>query len=154
QKAFDEQPVLRGLTLRIPEGSVYGLVGPSGAGKTTLLHLLLGFLRKDAGTLQVLGSTDVERMRRQVGYLPQGQRYHGRFTPRESLQAVGQLGGVPEGRLRRRVAEELEAAGLESVANQPIETLARPMLQRFGVAQALLNQPALLLLDEPASGDG
>jgi ABC-2 type transport system ATP-binding protein len=153
-KAFDEQPVLRGLTLRVPQGSVYGLVGPAGAGKTTLLHLLLGFLRRDAGALQVLGSADVERVRRQIGYLPQGQRYHGRFTPREYLYALGQFGGLPGARLGRRVAEELHAAGLESVADQPIEALARPMLERLGVAQALLSQPALLLLDEPAASDG
>lgn len=151
-KSFDTHPVLCGLNLRVPEGCVYGLVGPAGAGKTTLLHLLLGFLRKDRGSLRLLGTADIGQVRSQIGYLPQGQQYHTRFTIREYLQSLGQYGRLGGRALDQRIADELRSVGLADQSGQMIESLTRPQLQRLGIAQALLARPALLLLDEPVDG--
>ncbi|MDZ4720953.1 MAG: ABC transporter ATP-binding protein [Roseiflexaceae bacterium] len=151
-KSFDSHPVLCGLNLRVPEGCVYGLVGPAGAGKTTLLHVLLGFLRRDRGSVRMLGTADISQVRSRIGYLPQGQRYHSRFTIREYLQFLGQYGPIRGRALNQRIAEDLRTVGLADLAGQMIEALTRPQLQRLGIAQALLARPALLLLDEPIDG--
>lgn len=151
-KSFDGTPVLRDLNLRIPEGQVYGLLGPGGAGKSILLHLLLGFLKKDRGMLRVLGTGDIERVRSQIGYLPQAQHYHTRYTAREYLRYLGGYHGLNSQVLDQRINEELEAVGLSEVADRQIEGFTRSAVQRLGLAQALLGRPALLLLDEPTAG--
>jgi ABC-2 type transport system ATP-binding protein len=140
-KSFDSHPVLCGLTLRVPEGCVYGLVGPAGAGKTTLLHVLLGFLNKDRGSVHMFGSDNIGQMGSRIGYVPQGQRYHSRFTIREYLQFLGQYGSIRGRVLNQRIAEDLRVVGLDDLAGQMI-----------GLAQALLARPALMLLDEPVAG--
>jgi ABC-2 type transport system ATP-binding protein len=151
-KSFDSHPVLCGLTLRVPEGCVYGLVGPAGAGKTTLLHVLLGFLNKDRGNVRMFGSDNIGQVRSRIGYVPQGQRYHSRFTIREYLQFLGQYGSIRGRVLNQRIAEDLRVVGLADLAGQMIEALTPPQLQRLGIAQALLARPALVLLDEPVAG--
>ncbi len=151
-KMFDDHAILRGLNLRVPTGSVYGLVGPAAAGKSTLMRILLGFSHHNKGTLRLLGSTQLEQVRERVGYLPQGQPYPGRFTPRELLGALGRFEGM-HGRARDlRVEEEIQAAGLVQLADQPIGMLSQVDRQRFGLAQALIGRPDILLLDEPVAG--
>jgi ABC-2 type transport system ATP-binding protein len=152
QKSFDGVPALSGLSLRVPEGCVYGLVGPAGAGKTTLLRIILGFIRRDAGLLRVLGAGEVEHVRERIGYMPQGQPYPGRFTPRELLRALAQFGGMRHTLREQRVHESLQSTGLAAVLDQPIDALTHAQRQRLGLAQALLIHPALLLLDEPTAG--
>jgi ABC-2 type transport system ATP-binding protein len=151
-KSFDGVGVLRGLTLRVPEGQVYGILGPNGAGKSTLIHLLLGFLRPSRGMLRVLGQRDLERTRGRVGYLPERLRYHLRYTAREYLSYLGRFSNLSEPRLSARVDEELRAMRLLDAADRQLSTYSKGMLQRLGVAQALLTEPEILLIDEPTSG--
>lgn len=150
-KAYGDLPVLRDLTLRVKAGEVYGLLGPNGSGKTTLIHLMMGFLRPDRGRLRILGNADPERVRRRVGYIPERQRYHTHCTAREYLRFLGQLSGLSGGRLRERVERELAAVGLRSVADRRLSAYSKGMLQRLGIAQALLHEPDLLLIDEPTA---
>jgi len=151
-KSFGPVPVLSGLSLRVRTGEVFGLLGQNGVGKTTLLHLLLGFLRPDKGSLKVLGSTDLERARPRLGYLPERLSYHTRYTAREYLRFLVQFSGLSGSTLRERVEAELHDVGLEGVADRRLETFSKGMLQRVGIAQALLGDPELLLIDEPTSG--
>lgn len=151
-KSFGGLPVLNSLSLCVPEGGVYGLLGPSGAGKTTLMHLLLGFLRPSAGALSVLGTADLDAARGRVGYLPERQRYHMRYSAREYLRYLGRFSDMRPPELNERISTELQAVGLLNAADQMLGSYSKGMLQRLGLAQALLSNPALLLIDEPSSG--
>jgi ABC-2 type transport system ATP-binding protein len=151
-KSFDGLAVLRGLDLHVPQGRVYGILGPNGAGKSTLIHLLLGFLKPTKGTLRMLGEHDLESLRGRIGYLPERLRYHLRFTGREYLRYLGRFSDMREPHLSARVDEELRAMGLSDAADRLLSTYSKGMLQRLGVAQALLTDPEILLIDEPTSG--
>ena len=151
-KSYDGLAVLRGVSLRVPAGTVYGILGPNGAGKTTLMHLLLGFLKPTAGRVRVLGESDLERIKGRVGYLPERLRYHLRYSAREYLHYLGRLSDMREPHLSARVDEELRAVGLLDAADRMLSTYSKGMLQRFGIAQALLADPEILLIDEPTSG--
>ncbi|WP_238613394.1 ABC transporter ATP-binding protein [Candidatus Oscillochloris fontis] len=151
-KSYGHHEVLRGLSLRVEAGEVYGLLGPNGAGKSTLLHLLLGFLKPTAGHVRVLGSSNLERMRAQIGYIPERQRYHTRYTAREYLRFMGEMNGLYGSALSNRLDELIILVDLEADANRMLSTFSKGMLQRLGVAQALLGDPNLLLIDEPTSG--
>src|SRR5919108_3292819 len=151
-KSYDSLAVLRGLDLRVPTGQVYGILGPNGTGKSTLIHLLLGFLKPNKGELRVLGERDLEKVRGRMGYLPERLRYHLRFTGREYLRYLGRFSDMREPRLSARVDEELRAMGLLDAADRLLSTYSKGMLQRLGVAQALLTDPEILLIDEPTSG--
>lgn len=151
-KSFDGLVVLRGLDLCVPTGQVYGILGPNGVGKSTLVHLLLGFLKPTMGRLRVLGEGDLERIRGRVGYLPERLRYHLRYTGREYLRYLGRFDDMREPQLRARVDEQLRTVGLLDAADRLLSTYSKGMLQRLGVAQALLSDPELLVIDEPTSG--
>jgi ABC-2 type transport system ATP-binding protein len=151
-KSYDGLAVLRGLDLSVPAGQVYGILGPNGAGKSTLIHLLLGFLKPTNGTLCVLGERDLENIRGRVGYLPERLRYHLRYTGREYLCYLGRFSDLRGRELNARVDEELRAIGLLDVADRLLSTYSKGMLQRLGIAQALLTDPEILLIDEPTSG--
>jgi ABC-2 type transport system ATP-binding protein len=143
--------VLDGLTLRVVAGEVYGLLGPNGAGKSTLLHVALGLLRPDGGMVRVLGTTP-ERARARVGYLPERPRYHTHFAPLEYLRALGALSDLSGAALEARCRDLLALVGLSDAASRRLGQFSKGMLQRFGIAQALLHEPDLLLVDEPSSG--
>lgn len=151
-KAYDSAPVLRGLNLRIEQGEIYGLLGPNGAGKSTIMHLLLGFLKPNSGRLRVLGTRDLARNLGRVGYVSERLHYPLRFTAREYVRFLGQLDDLREPALSQRVTSELAMVGLSEAADRPMATYSRGMLQRVGIAQALLHDPALLLIDEPTGG--
>lgn len=150
-KSYDGALALRGVSLRVPQGIVYGVLGPHGAGKTTLIHLMLGFLRPDRGIIRVFGSDNLQLVDGRVGYVPERLRYHTRYTVREYLWYLGRFSGLSGATLRRRVNAEMSATGLDSVADRPMSALSRGMLQRVGIAQALLSEPELLLIDEPTA---
>jgi ABC-2 type transport system ATP-binding protein len=151
-KSYDGLPVLKGLELRVARGQVYGLLGPNGAGKSTLIHLLLGFLRPTKGSLKLFGQTDLDLARGRIGYLPERLRYHLRYSGREYLRYLGRFSDLREPQLSQRVEEQLRLVGLLDAADRQLATYSKGMLQRLGIAQALLSEPDLLLIDEPTAG--
>jgi len=141
------------LDLSIGEGEIVGLIGANGAGKTTTLKLLLGLLVPDAGRIDLVGTPSGRgEWRSSVGYLPEQPAFYEYLSGREFLMFVGDLFGLAPGLLSGRVASLLERVGIAESANRPIRTYSKGMQQRLGLAQALLNDPKLLLLDEPMSG--
>ncbi len=140
------------LDLEVPAGSVFGILGPNGAGKTTTLRMLVGLARPTAGTATVAGIPlgDV-RLTARIGFLDQDPRYYGWSTGRELVDLVGRLHGMDGTELRARVHEVLALVGLEHAADRRIATYSGGMRQRLGIAQALVNRPAVLILDEPVS---
>lgn len=141
------------LDLSIGEGEIVGLIGANGAGKTTTLKLLLGLLVPDAGRIELVGTpSDRGEWRSSVGYLPEQPAFYEYLSGREFLTFVGELFGLPRKVLSERVPSLLERVGIAESAHRPIRTYSKGMQQRLGIAQALLNEPRLLLLDEPMSG--
>ncbi len=151
-KAYGSLQVLRGVNLEVARGDVFGLLGPNGAGKTTLIHTILGLLKPDDGTVRLLGSENRDIHSAQIGYLPERPRYHGQFTGREYLSSVGRLSDLSGKQLHDRVDAVLDLVGLAQAADRRIGTYSKGMLQRVGIAQAVLHEPELLIVDEPASG--
>jgi len=144
---------LEELTLNVPRGEVFGYLGPNGAGKTTTLKLLLGLLRADRGSARVLGVPHTERAwRYRAGYLPENPYLYDYLTPQEYLDYAGRLFGMPGSERRERSAQLLHRVGLAESARVPMRRFSKGMLQRAGLAQALLNDPELVFLDEPMSG--
>ncbi|MBI2438445.1 MAG: ABC transporter ATP-binding protein [Lentisphaerae bacterium] len=144
---------LQGLSLSVAQGQVYGFLGPNGAGKTTTMHVLLGFIEATSGVARLFDE-DTRRViaRRRIGYLPEHPEQYRFLTGRELLHMAGRLFGLRRAALRARVAELLALVGLETAADRRLATYSRGMLQRAGLAQALINDPDLLILDEPTSG--
>lgn len=144
---------LEDLDLSIGQGEVFGLLGPNGSGKSTTMKLLLGLARPSRGTARVFGhpagSMDA---RKRLGFLPENPYFPQFLSGREVLRYYGRLSGVPSGTLPGRVAELLELVGLEKAGDRRLRTYSKGMLQRIGLAQALLHDPDLLLLDEPTAG--
>jgi ABC-2 type transport system ATP-binding protein len=151
-KQYGDGPVLHGLSMRVEQGEVYGLLGPNGVGKTTLLHLLLGFIRPDRGRIRLFEEAASPALRARIGYLPERMRYHLRYTPREYLRFMGGFARMSPVRIRERSDYLLDMVGLSDNADRMIGSFSKSMLQRLGIAQALLAEPGLLLLDEPTTG--
>jgi ABC-2 type transport system ATP-binding protein len=145
---------LDGLDLDVPRGSVFGFLGPNGAGKTTTLRILTSLARADHGSAEINGTPvgDGEPNRKGlIGYLDQDPRFHGWMRGRELLTLVGELYGLRGPELRRRIDETLDAVGLGDAGRRAIGGYSGGMRQRLGLAQAILNRPPVLLLDEPVS---
>jgi len=154
RKTFGRVVALDGLDLEVEVGSVFGFLGPNGAGKTTTLRILTGLARADAGRAWVTG-LEVGRadIRQRIGYQPEVPAYYGWMTPREFLvDLVAPLFGLSPAEARARADEMLALADLSNVAKRRIAGFSRGMRQRLGLAQALMNHPQVLLLDEPVSG--
>ncbi|WP_447004351.1 ABC transporter ATP-binding protein [Saccharothrix isguenensis] len=145
-----------GLDLRLGRG-VHGLLGPNGAGKTTLIRSLATVLRPVSGTLEVLGSpvsgqVDLRGLRRSLGYLPQDFGYYKRFTVREFVEYMAWLKEMPKRDIPGAVQRAVERVGLADRADHRMKTLSGGMVRRAGIAQAIVNDPEVLLLDEPTAG--
>lgn len=142
------------VSLDIRAGEIFGVIGPNGAGKTTLMGCLLGFLLPDTGTITLDGRPpDSVETRRRIGYLPERLMFDRWMTGRKFLAYHHDLAELPESERDTDVAGLLDRVGLEpSAAEKPVKTMSRGMLQRLGLAQALLGSPAFLFLDEPTSG--
>jgi ABC-2 type transport system ATP-binding protein len=155
-RRFGRQAVYEGLDLSVGVG-VLGLLGPNGAGKTTLMRILATVLRPNAGAVRILG-LDVGRreglaeVRRQLGYLPQSFGFYPSFTALEFIQYMAWLKQVDSSRLRERSLEALELAGVANQAGVRMRRLSGGQVRRVGIAQAIVNQPQVLLLDEPTAG--
>lgn len=156
RQSFGRRTVLDGINLEIGPG-VFGLLGPNGAGKTTLLRTLATIIKPRDGTLRLLGydpASDRERreLRRRLGYLPQALGYYPNFTVFEFVEYFALLKEMPANDVRPAVARAIERVTLAERARAKLKTLSGGMLRRVGIAQAIVNDPALLLLDEPTAG--
>ena len=152
-KSFGEKAAVRDLTLQVERGEVFGFLGPNGAGKTTSVKMLLGLIRPSAGEGCLFGQPLGEpEVRRRVGFLPEHFRFHDWLTAAEFLQLHADLYHMATGEARKRIPELLALVGLEEFAGKKLRTFSKGMLQRIGLAQALLNRPELVILDEPTSG--
>ena len=147
------RPVLRDLSLAVQPGEIFGFLGPNGAGKTTTLKIVTGLVRADSGRVTILGHDHRARAwRYRVGYLPEHPYLYDYLTPAEYLDYVGRLFGMPAAQRRERAGALLEKVGLSRVSQLPLRRFSKGMVQRAGLAQALMNDPELVLLDEPMSG--
>ncbi|MBV8570785.1 MAG: ABC transporter ATP-binding protein [Acidobacteriaceae bacterium] len=153
RKVFGDKIAVRGLTLQVRRGEVFGFLGPNGAGKSTSLKMLLGLVKPTSGSAQLLNRPIGETATRaKVGFLPEHFRFYDWLTAAELLRLHGQLCGVPRDILRRRIPEMLDTVGLTPHRGKQLRHFSKGMLQRIGLAQALINQPEVLFLDEPTSG--
>ena len=153
RKQYGKKVAVAGLTLTVERGEVFGFLGPNGAGKTTAIKMMLGLARPTAGEVHLLGAPAGDwRVRRKVGFLPEHFRFHEWLRADEFLDVHGQLYGVPRAERRARIPELLQLVGLTDDARTKLGQFSKGMLQRVGLAQALLSQPELVFLDEPTSG--
>jgi ABC-2 type transport system ATP-binding protein len=144
---------VRDLDLQVETGEVYGLLGPNGSGKSTTLKIILGLVSPTRGRTQIFGDDSAQvATRRSVGFLPESPYFYKFLTGAETLRFFGKLCGLRGAELTDRVQELLELVGLTNARHQRLGTYSKGMLQRIGLAQALINQPALLVLDEPTAG--
>ncbi len=145
--------VLKGISFSVPRNEVFGYLGPNGSGKTTTLKVVMGLLSPDSGTVSVLGCPHGDRSwRYRVGFLAEHPYFYDYLTARESLDYMGRLFGLGARERRERSETLLDKLGLSEWADTALRRYSKGMVQRFGVAQALLNDPELLFLDEPMSG--
>ena len=145
--------VLHGISFGVREGEIFGFVGPNGAGKTTTLKILMGLIRASAGSATILGHDVSETaFRRHVGFLPENPYFYDYLTARETLIFYARLCGVSRASRDARVEELLEWVGLSQAADARLRTFSKGMLQRVGIAQALVHDPDVVFLDEPMSG--
>jgi ABC-2 type transport system ATP-binding protein len=144
---------LAGIDLEVPRGTVLGLAGPNGSGKTTLLRVVAGLEPHRSGTLDVLGGHPLEReVRRRIGWLPEDSPFPPELGARTALELAASLQGLPAAACRAESERLLELVGLAGRARTPLGRFSRGMLRRFGLAQAWVARPELLLLDEPTAG--
>jgi ABC-2 type transport system ATP-binding protein len=144
---------LKSVSFRVAPGVIFGLLGPNGAGKTTLIKILLGIVRKTGGAATLLGRPAGDRHgRRGVGYLPENHRIPRHHTGNSALEYYGSLSGLSGSEIKRRRPELLQLVGLGRWGRTPVKHYSKGMLQRLGLAQALLHDPELLILDEPTDG--
>lgn len=145
--------VLHGVTFQVQQGEIFGFVGPNGAGKTTTLKILMGLIRPTEGSASILGHDVSESgFRDQIGFLPENPYFYPFLTAREILDFYARLCGVDPARRAARVEELLEVVHLSYAADARLRTYSKGMLQRVGVAQALINDPEVVFFDEPMSG--
>ena len=144
---------LRPLSLMVEEGEVFGYLGPNGAGKTTTLKLLMGLMFPTAGSACILGMpVDDPRVKAQIGFLPEQPYFYDSLTARELLEYYARLSGIESRQCGRRAAAVLERVRLSDVAGVQLRKFSKGMLQRVGIAQAILHDPRVVFLDEPMSG--
>jgi len=152
-KMFGNKVAVRNLSLTVQRGEIFGFLGPNGAGKSTSIKMLLGLVKPTSGEAFVLGrpAGDVET-RRRIGFLPEDFRFYEWLTAGELLELHGRLCGVPARELRERVPALIDLVGLTPHREKRLENFSKGMLQRIGLAQALIHEPELIFLDEPTSG--
>lgn len=145
--------VLNGVSLEVSEGEIFGFVGPNGAGKTTTFKCILGFVTVTDGAIKIMGKSarDIET-KKSIGYLPENPYFYDYLTGEELLQYMGDLQGLDKNMLPERVEELLEKVNMSHAGKVQLRKYSKGMLQRIGIAQALINDPDFLILDEPMSG--
>ena len=150
-KHFGKEVAVEGLNMNIKKGEIYGFLGPNGAGKTTTIRMLLGLMKPASGSIHIFGQ-DIKQHRKnilaRVGSLVENPSYYPHLTAYENLEALRKIVGVP----KKRIYEVLETVRLTEVADKKVKGFSLGMKQRLGIAMSLLNQPQLLILDEPTNG--
>lgn len=152
-KSFGSNDVLSGLNMKVPENSIFGFVGQNGAGKTTTMKIILGLLKADSGNIMVCGEKVTygdSKTNRHIGYLPDVPEFYGYMKPMEYLLLCGEITGLTKNDTISKGKDLLDLVGLGN-ENRKIRSFSRGMKQRLGIAQALLNEPKLLICDEPTS---
>lgn len=153
RKVFRTKVAVRDLTLQVRRGETFGFLGPNGAGKSTSVKMLLGLVRPTLGSAVVLGKSIGDRETRgKIGFLPEHFRFYDWLTAHELLRAHGELCGLSGQALRNRIGDMLDLVGLLPHVGKQLRAYSKGMLQRVGLAQALIHQPDLIFLDEPTSG--
>lgn len=153
RKEYGNKVAVRNLSLNVRRGAIFGFLGPNGAGKSTSIKMLLGLVKPTSGEAFLLGkpARDVET-RRKIGFLPEHFRFYDWLTPGELLRLHGRLCGMSAARLRERIPEMLELVGLAPHRDKRVQDFSKGMMQRIGLAQALIHDPEIVFLDEPTSG--
>ena len=152
-RTFGALKAVDSLTLSLGKGEVMGFLGTNGAGKTTTIKMLIGLIRPTSGTVRLFGGDPTDaQMRSRIGYMPEMAYYYPYLNVRELLSFYGGVCGMDARAIKARTDELLEAVELTEAAKRPLKTYSKGMLQRAGIAQALLNDPELLILDEPFTG--
>lgn len=154
-KRFGPIHAVRDVSFAVRRGEVLGFLGPNGAGKSTTMKMITGFLEPDGGTVLVNGHdviADPIRVKASIGYLPEGAPAYAEMTPRRFLEFVAEVRGLGGAERRRRIDRVIEQINLGAVVNQTIDTLSKGFKRRVGVAQALLHDPDVLIMDEPTDG--
>jgi ABC-2 type transport system ATP-binding protein len=155
RKTFGHIVAVDEISLKVAKGEVLGFLGPNGAGKSTTMKMLTGFLEPDAGTAKIRGISVSERPKEAkalIGYLPEGAPAYGDMSAGAFLRFIAEIRGFDGAEKAKRVAAAVERTGLERVVEQPIETLSKGFKRRVGLAQAILHDPAVLIMDEPTDG--
>lgn len=153
RKSYGRVEALKGVSIRVEPGEIYGLLGQNGAGKTTLIKILLGIVHKTDGDAALLGrSAGTVDVRQKVGYLPEDHRFPEYHTAFSLMDFYGQLYGVSRDVRRRKIPEMLEIVGIRSRMDYRIRTYSKGMKQRLGIAQAMFHDPQIIFLDEPTDG--
>jgi ABC-2 type transport system ATP-binding protein len=154
-KQYGNVKAVRDVSFQVGTGQVIGLLGPNGAGKTTIMKILTGYHFPSSGTANIDGLSVEdypEEIKKKIGYLPENAPSYGDLTPLEYLSFVAEARQIPKEKRQNRINEVMDQCSLQEVKNKPIETLSKGYRQRLGLAQAILHDPAILILDEPTTG--
>jgi len=150
---FRRQTVLSDLALEIKKGEIFGFLGPNGAGKSTSINIALDFIRPDSGRVFIKGvPSNGANSRRHIGYMPEHPHFYEQLTPRELLEFCGLTSGVQREKLKEQTEIILDKLELLPFIDRPVRTFSKGMKQRIGLAQAMIHDPEILILDEPMSG--
>ncbi len=153
RKSYGTRAAVRDLTLQVSRGEAFGFLGPNGAGKSTSIKMLLGLVKPTGGSALLLGEpVGTRAVRSRIGFLPEHFRFYDWLSASELVLFHGRLCGLAEDQLRRKIPRLLERVGLGAQHNKPIRSFSKGMMQRVGLAQAIVNDPEILFLDEPTSG--
>jgi ABC-2 type transport system ATP-binding protein len=148
-----KKEILKGVSFSVAEGEIFGYLGPNGAGKTTTLKCILGLIFPDRGKIEIFGQPHLEpKAKERLGFLPENPYFYDYLTAREFLDFYAQLFQVKKDEREKRIASLLNLVGMETARDLQLRKFSRGMLQRIGLAQALINEPSLVLLDEPLGG--
>jgi ABC-2 type transport system ATP-binding protein len=154
-KRYGDFVAVNALSLQVKKGEVYGILGPNGSGKTTTILMLLGLTEPASGWVRVLGYDPARQplsLKAHVGYLPDEVGFYDGLTATENLAYIAKLNGLKRSIAEQRIADSLQRMGLHDVAHHPVKTFSRGMRQRLGVAELLLKQPEIIIMDEPTLG--
>lgn len=141
------------VSFRVERGEVFGLLGPNGSGKSTTLKIILGLLRPTSGTCRIFGKNSADvKVRSRIGFLPEAPYFYGYLSGRELVKYYARMCGVPAGKIDAATEDALALTGMTDAASRRVKTYSKGMLQRIGVAQAVVHDPELVILDEPTAG--